>query len=389
MSLLPRALLCGLVAGLAGCPQPAAPSGGSAPTPSVSPSALPEATPGAPLTAAELEAHWQETEAALRSGEKDHLNRKLDLARFSARAARVGGLNSDLEQALRLALTDDPPSLEGLLKNLPEGGAIKLLRGIPGDPARIRLRRSWEGGFDYVDLFVERAGEDYRVVDLEQWQTEPLSRHLSSTLARGAESGREQLILLQEARFQASAGKHAEALETLAGLPEATASLPSVWIQKLASCAAVGSESLSQARAEFDRECAGTPARLLWTLSYEMSRGAFPEALEVIEELDRRVGGDPHLWVVRAACHRGAGDPASAKRSLEKAVALLPEDVDVHFELIDLGLAARDWATVAKTMTLCEERFGIKWPADLATAPDYESFRGFTKSAEYEAWRKR
>ncbi len=394
MDLLRHAALLGSLACLVGCPQPKAPAGAASParpaTPAETPLApAPSDAPSTPLSAAELATFWEQTEAALEGGEQDALNHKLDVKRFAVRAARCGDLSPELHQALEAALSDDPPALEALIKNLPEGGAVSLLRGVPGDPARIRLRRSWEGGFDYVDLLVERAGEDFRVVDLDQWQTEPLSLHVSSTLARGAARGREQLVLLQEARFQASAGKHALALETLAGLPEATAALPSVWIQRLASCAALGSESLSKARAEFERACPDAPARLLWSISQDMSQRAFPAALKSLEELDERVGGDPHLLVWRATCHQGAGDPASAKRCLERASELLPQDVDVHFELIDLALAARDWALVAKTMTLCEERFEIKWPQDLATRRDYESFRDFSDSPEYEAWRKR
>lgn len=394
MRLLLRAALVGSLACLAGCPQPKTPSAPSpaAATPAASPAApAPSSVPPAstPLTEAELASFWEQTEAALQSGQADALNSKLDVKRFATRAARSGALDPQLHQALQAALSDDPPSLEALIKNLPEGGQVSFLRAIPGDPARIRLRRSWEGGFDYVDLLVERAGTDFRVVDLDQWHAEALSLHVSSTLARGAARGREQLVLLQEARFQASAGKHALALETLDGLPEATAALPSVWIQRLASCAALGSESLSKARAEFERACPEAPARLLWAIAQDMSQRDFHAALKSIEELDERVGGDPHLWVWRATCHQGAGDPASAKRSLERAIQLLPEDVDVHFELIDLALAARDWALVAKTMILCEERFGMEWPHDLATAPDYESFRDFAKSPEHAAWRKR
>jgi tetratricopeptide (TPR) repeat protein len=388
VALLRNATLLGLLACLAGCPQPSQSKASPAP-PKATPTDSRSTSAGAPLSAEELEALWKATGVALESGQVDVLNRKLDLERFSARAALCGGLSADLQKALHAALSKDPPSLEGLLKNLPPGGSISFLRGVPGDPARIRLRRSWEGGFDYVDLLVERAGDDYRVVDLEQWGTEPLSLNVSSTLARGADLGREQLVRLQEARFQASAGKHAQALETLAGLPATTAALPSVWVQKLASCAALGSESLTKARAEFDRACADTPARLLWSISHDTSRGAYPAALKLIDELDQRVGGDPHLWLWRAICHQGTGDLAQAKQSLVKAAELLPEDVDVQFELIDFALSAQDWALVAQTMTLCEERFGIKWPQDLATAPDYESFRTFAKSKEYAAWRKR
>lgn len=386
-----RAALAGLALSLAGCPEPTlpAPPPAATSTPATTPAPTRAPTRKEPFSEAELHTLWEATLKVLLTTEPGSLDRKLDVGRLAERAADRGDLSPELLEALQAALAKKPPSLEGLIRNLPQGGQIRLLRCVPGAPARIRLRRSWEGGFDYIDLLVEPFEGDYRVVDLDLWKSEALSLNISATLARGASQGQDQLALIHDARLQASAGEHARALQTLAGLPPATASLPSIWTQRLTSYEALGHDQLEKALVEFAAARPDSSARLLWLIGHQLAHKEYAPALKQIEALDARVGGDPHLWVLRASCQQGLGDSSAAKQSLGKATELLPDDVDVHFEQIDFALATKDWPLVAQTMTRCQERFGIEWPEDLATAPDYESFREFAKSAEYAAWKQR
>jgi tetratricopeptide (TPR) repeat protein len=108
-------------------------------------------------------------------------------------------------------------------------------------------------------------------------------------------------------------------------------------------------------------------------------KGRLDEALAAVDRLDRSLGGDPYLDVVRGVCFQKKKDDAKARKYFESAVRREPSMPTGYFHLIDLALDKKEFAEVARLLADLELKAGVPL-SDLSEAPLYADF---VKSPEY------
>ncbi len=113
--------------------------------------------------------------------------------------------------------------------------------------------------------------------------------------------------------------------------------------------------------------------------------GQVEKAIDAIDRLDKAVGGDVFLNVLRASAHLEAqADLPKARALAEKATAEEPALGIGWLTLIGIHAAAKDFKELARCLTLYEKH-GKMIIGDLTMVPLYAEF---VKSPEYAEWMK-
>ncbi|MCW8131284.1 MAG: hypothetical protein KIS92_13125 [Planctomycetota bacterium] len=117
----------------------------------------------------------------------------------------------------------------------------------------------------------------------------------------------------------------------------------------------------------------GDPARDLLSLDAYLTRKEYLSALDSIERLDKRVGGDPYLNFLRANIYILWEKYAEAKAAAAKAIDAEPALQDAYLSWITATLKAKDFAETAKGLERFEKQFG-RIEADLTKEIEYALF---------------
>jgi hypothetical protein len=108
----------------------------------------------------------------------------------------------------------------------------------------------------------------------------------------------------------------------------------------------------------------------------------FDAAIEAVERLDRSLGGDPHLHLVRANLYFGAEKFDDADLEAKAAIAGDATLINAQWVRVTISLNMREFDRTAELLTAIQRDFGVQF-ADLTTLPDYAEF---VKSPEYKKW---
>jgi lipopolysaccharide biosynthesis regulator YciM len=111
-------------------------------------------------------------------------------------------------------------------------------------------------------------------------------------------------------------------------------------------------------------------------------RKQYAETIAAADRLDKMVDGDPYLHVLRGGVHFAQKQHEKARECVQKAIDAEPKMVQAHFTMIAICLDQKDYATVAKTLSVLENDVGMQLN-DLAQVPEYADF---VKSEEYKKW---
>jgi tetratricopeptide (TPR) repeat protein len=122
----------------------------------------------------------------------------------------------------------------------------------------------------------------------------------------------------------------------------------------------------------------------LISIYYYSHRDKYDEALKAVDRLDKAVGGDPFLNVVRGITLAGAKRYKEARVAAEKAIREEPTLEDAYWVRIDVSLRERNYADtlewLKKMVQACQA------PVDnMATDPDYAAF---VQSPQYREWQE-
>ena len=92
----------------------------------------------------------------------------------------------------------------------------------------------------------------------------------------------------------------------------------------------------------------------------------------LLDHLDRSVGGDPYLDVLRGTTHAAAGDFEKSVTALERAIAAEPTMENAYFSLVNTTLMFDQHALTAQSLDRITAKFGYTW--ELEDVPDYARF---------------
>ena len=122
-----------------------------------------------------------------------------------------------------------------------------------------------------------------------------------------------------------------------------------------------------------------------WLIDYYTVKKEFDSAMNAIDRVDKFVGGDPHLAVMRANLFVDSNRFDEARRLIDQALKQEPDLVSAHWSRITLSLRRKHHAEtlewLKKIVQTCGEDI-----ADLTEVPDYADFVKSPQHAEWLKW---
>jgi tetratricopeptide (TPR) repeat protein len=129
--------------------------------------------------------------------------------------------------------------------------------------------------------------------------------------------------------------------------------------------------------------CPNDPGIEILSLDYYTIRKEYGKAMSALDSLDRSVGGDAYIDVLRANIFLQANDLDQAIAVGRKAIEQEPTLVTAHDLLAQAAQAKGDYAMVSAEMRTLQS-MGVVTPDSIESLPD---FAPFVASSEFKAWK--
>ncbi len=352
--------------------------------------ALPRPVPAAvvattaAVTMAEAEAFAKEFAASMTTCDPARFTSHLDfdpmLDRMVANAkqpARAGEIEKLRAQLARSMATSQCASLDA------QKASYTYLRtrmrdGIP----RPLFRIAGENGLDYHELVLDKRPTGIKITDIE---LHGVGDRMSELLRTGADGMLvKDMDPLNAVTDLLRASKWAEALAMIDGLPQRMRDNKLVVkVEAMASCN-LGTPRCLRVVETYAKRFPDDPSLDLWLLPAELLQGHHAEAFATLDRIDRRVGGDPMLDVLRASAFSAAGQPAKAVAAAQRAIAAEPTLQVAYALLLPGQVAIKDFKGAVATLKELDHRFHAapftgQLQADPLLAP-------LVESDEYRKW---
>lgn len=289
-----------------------------------------------------------------------------------------------------------------LVKNVQQGATFKLLGTQGGKRATSIYRQHSPAGLAYFEMTWRVGDGPVKIIDVR-----PLAgatsfledaRRLSvvaaaesdasvaKTLSKGDRLYLENLPTYTSLAVNLQAGKSAEALAAYDALPQLLRQEKLALIFRIQAARLSGDTKLYLAAMDdLMRHHASDPTIVLPTLDVLFSRGEFPRLLKALNALDKRVGGDPYLEVLRNTVYAKQGNAVAGRKALTRATQREPSLREPWTALLDLAMKDADYAETARLLDASAKGADIDWGG----VAEAEVFAGFRASPEGAAWIKR
>jgi len=133
----------------------------------------------------------------------------------------------------------------------------------------------------------------------------------------------------------------------------------------------------------FARTYPDNPAVYLLTIDYHMLSEQYSQALKCLERVDKAVGGDPYIELLKAQVHAADGNRALSQRLAENALRHLRDLPDAYLEVASICAGQGKFERVTELLTELESRFEITVDESVVDAPEWKQF---FESPEYNNW---
>jgi hypothetical protein len=178
--------------------------------------------------------------------------------------------------------------------------------------------------------------------------------------------------------------EHRQVLETYKRLPDSLKKMKTVLAIRLGSAQSISNEEYLQAIDDYRKFYPKDASIDLIALDAFAMRKAYNQALLGVDRVDKAVGGDAYLNVLRANLLLSQGKSDEAWKTTEAAIAAEPTLKVAYFSLLGQSLKDRKFAKTAELLSMLEAKFNMKFK-DLTTVPAYAEF---VKSDDYKKWIK-
>jgi hypothetical protein len=309
---------------------------------------------------ARIEAFASQIEASMSAGDASFLIDRIDAVAMTAPAMK----DPNVTDAERAELTERARAISraygmSILRGMGEGGRYRRIRAarLDGQPAVIFRTITESGSFDYHGWLVapDKQG-DFKLIDVHLFV---LGQNMSS-------------IIRDVVREKTGATRPARC--------------PRVSLMmKLRAARDAGDEARAAAVLdEVEKLPANDPARGSILLDRLIAKRRYFEAKSALEEMDRRVGGDPYLWALRGNILFLEGKTELAKTEIGRAVTADPSLEEGYLALIGISLKERRFKDTARWLTAMREVAGAEI-ASLEAVPEHAEFIRSPEYAEMKA----
>ena len=370
---------------------------------------IPEAAPaaahvGPPLTDDDARAFGEELAAAITTGDQAAADRLFRLADIVDRSVS----NLDLSAAEKRGVVRGATAQVGqlsqrLIDEVKEGGPYKFLRAhrVDGRPRALVRSVGPAGGVNYHDFTLVRypdgkvGAEDMYIYLSGEMISQTFRRVVLPILAeqkRGIAarlSGAERVftthaMTLVEINKDIAAGRHREAMEKYRALPREVQTNKVYQLVAVQAAQGASDDEYLAVLEQFREHYPDDPTTELVMVDYYVLKKKTAEAVRAIDRLDKAVGGDPHLWGLKAAVLTEAGRYPEARELAGQAIDREPGLVIGYRVRVAVALKEKNHAD-----TLAWLKKGVlakAIEADPAVIREDADYAAFVKSAEFAAF---
>lgn len=307
-------------------------------------------------------------------------------------------------RATRTALEGNNGHARVIVNHTAAGGSFQLLRiHREGNEKRalFRFLLSQDAGVNYYDMVLKRHPDGkIRAVDIycylpgEMTSTTLRRFYLASVPSRPADVADKSgladnehvkyLPIIQSIAVSVRTGLYQQALDTYAQLPLSLKKDKSLLKLRLVAAQHVDPQHYQAAIDDFRRFYPDDPAVDFVLIDGHLLKGEYAEALKCTDRMDKAVGGDPYLNVIRANCYIFMADLAKAQAAARKAVEGDDRLQPGYAVLMTISLKKKDFEETTRLLELMDRKFG-PGSAQPANDPEYEDY---VRSPQYGKWLK-
>ena len=179
-------------------------------------------------------------------------------------------------------------------------------------------------------------------------------------------------------------GRPKEVLADYKTLPPGLRKDKNFMLMRLRASQGVGDAEYAAAIEDLRKEHPDDPCIDMISIDGYSFKKEYRQAVACVDRLDKAIGGDPYLNVLRANLLVEVPDLDAADRAARAAIAAEPTLVEAYWARVAVTLKRPDFAETARVLGQITRRFHLQF-GDLAAQPLYAEF---VKSPEYAAWRK-
>lgn len=301
-------------------------------------------------------------------------------------------------------LRGDSPWFREIRQALEAGGSYELLRVRDREGDRTAIFRLVHngGGLNYQEFRVTKRpdgelwADDMHVLLSGEWISETLHRSclaVAADLDRGLIeklTGKQSLMMkhindiarMVQAEQQ---GDHFGALQIFASLPPGLQTDKNVLLVRFRAASNSDRDDLYMAAmSDVLKHLPGDPCAEFMAIDYYLMRNEFAAALASIDQVDRWVGGDGYLNVMRAGIHAANEDLEGMRRAGLAAVEGAPEMVDGYWTMINCENLAGNYDEVVRWVKALSQ-------IDPHEANDFigaDGFEAFVASDAFQRWQQ-
>ena len=365
------------------------------------------AKPAAVISQGEAEKFGEDFEAALRAKTPNELGQLLDLAGLFYRIfpKDVVDDNRQLKQA-RLGWE---PNMRQSVQLVLGTFRVEFLRAVKdADGMKARFRLSGQG-VNYWDVLLGRnaAGQvclvDYMGYTEGEYLSETqrrLFQQLIPGLLRGtrskalADAELRSIHQLKELTAFLQKGQFESFLQAYDHLDPAMQQQRTILYYRVMAANAIAAKDpdpgpvtirvYSKAVDEYRREFPAASNLELMQLDFHFLNKDYRAVIKVVDQLDRRVGGDPYLDLLRGNALHAMNEPALAKAKLRAVEKSCPWEKDVYNALLAISFEEKDFIETTRLLIATEKNTEQVWEPNFNGA---EEFAGYRASKEFAKWK--
>jgi hypothetical protein len=256
-------------------------------------------------------------------------------------------------------------------------------------------------GVNYHDVVLDRRtdgrvkGSDIYIYTSGEFLSQTARRAYLLALVRIVEAPQARLQGIEREYVQhfvkvttmnrlAQTGDYQQVLTLYDQLPPGLQQDKNVLLIRLKAAQNVRPQEYSEAIADLRSFHPNDPCTDLFSIAYFQQEKQPHKALEMVSRLEKTLGGDPYLHVLRSMIYLEANDAAAARKAAEQAIAEEPTLQEGYWARITVTVREKKFDETLERLRELDEKFAPQFP-DFASLPEYAEF---IKSPQYQEWQK-
>lgn len=291
---------------------------------------------------------------------------------------------------------------ETIVNLLGEDGAIKLLKIKTSPQPTAFYRVASSQGINYIemyltpsdstedkvlikDFYIYRGGLTFSST-LQRLYYSPLANKLDSVKMNKTPST-EQAFIRNLAKIDTLTGlaeqkKYDEALALYATMPKALQQDKMLQVMRLNIAHQMGGKTYDDAIEEYQNLFPNDAALAYMQMNMAMADHDSLKLYTSIDALDKSIGGDPYLDIIRSDISYSYQNTVKARSYLEKALKTDPDLEDAYWRLVGLLIDGGKYDDAVAYFPKMKELFKVN-PANFLPRDEYN---GFWQAESYKKW---